>query len=98
MCVCMCVCVGDSSATVSGDQLMGEDPETQPASAIWCLTVRDGLIVAGCGNGRIEVCTVLSAPVFVIHLGLRTAHGVQPQLCSWDYASVKGRSAGVMQM
>ncbi|XP_070211949.1 sterol regulatory element-binding protein cleavage-activating protein-like isoform X2 [Littorina saxatilis] len=46
---------GDSPYTVSGDQLTGEEPDPHPASAIWCLTIRDGLIVAGCGNGRIEM-------------------------------------------
>ena len=59
MFTCVCVlCTGDSPATVSGDQLTGEEAEMHPASAIWCLTIRDGLIVAGCGNGRIEVCCV----------------------------------------
>jgi hypothetical protein len=47
---------GDSpGVAVSGDQLLGEDVDSHPASAIWCLTSKDGLIVAGCGNGRIEV-------------------------------------------
>ena len=29
--------------------------ENNQAPSIWCLSCRDGLIVAGCGNGRIEV-------------------------------------------
>ncbi|KAK7488750.1 hypothetical protein BaRGS_00020047 [Batillaria attramentaria] len=33
----------------------GDDSELDPASPVWCLTVKDGLIVAGCGNGRIEM-------------------------------------------
>lgn len=46
--------IGDS--TIIGDPLLAEDgSEGARASAIWCLTVKDGLIIAGCGNGRIEV-------------------------------------------
>ncbi|XP_025093802.1 sterol regulatory element-binding protein cleavage-activating protein-like isoform X2 [Pomacea canaliculata] len=45
---------GDS--TIIGDPLLAEDgSEGARASAIWCLTVKDGLIIAGCGNGRIEM-------------------------------------------
>ncbi|XP_076472128.1 sterol regulatory element-binding protein cleavage-activating protein-like [Babylonia areolata] len=46
---------GDSPGTVGSDCIGAEEPEMHPASPVWCLTIRDGLIVAGCGNGRIEM-------------------------------------------
>lgn len=31
------------------------EEDTEQASAVWCLATLHGLIVTGCGNGRIEV-------------------------------------------
>ncbi|KAL8598351.1 hypothetical protein ACOMHN_047672 [Nucella lapillus] len=46
---------GDSPGMTGSDSMGAEESEMYPASPIWCLTIRDGLIVAGCGNGRIEM-------------------------------------------
>nr|KAG5700923.1 hypothetical protein BaRGS_034208 [Batillaria attramentaria] len=45
----------DSVGSQGDNPFAGDDSELDPASPVWCLTVKDGLIVAGCGNGRIEV-------------------------------------------
>ena len=50
-------------AVFSGYVQSGSSDEGMPsvaateaaAAAIWCLACQDSLIVAGCGNGRIEV-------------------------------------------
>ena len=48
---------------MGGDQ-NSDESEPHLASAIWCLTARDGLIIAGCGNGRIEVnIKILNLPI-----------------------------------
>lgn len=46
---------GDLPVTIQHDaSLFDSDFQDNQAPSVWCMTCRDGLIIAGCGNGRIE--------------------------------------------
>ena len=55
-----------------------------PAAAIWCLACKDSLIVAGCGNGRIEVRFLFSSVVDLKQFAIDT----EPCIEEYDIAFV----------
>ena len=55
---------GDSPDTLGQDVALYErDFHETLAPAVWCMTCLDSLIVAGCGNGRIEVSALNAKPL-----------------------------------
>ena len=50
---------GSSPNTVEFDATLDSNFQNDTAPPIWCLACRDNLVIAGCGNGRIEVKTTL---------------------------------------
>ena len=54
--LCLCA-IGEESISASGNGSQGEgDIQDDVVPTIWTLSCQDNLVVAGCANGRIEVC------------------------------------------
>lgn len=52
---------GDHPSTLEHDAALFDSGfEGNQAPSIWCLSCYEGLIVAGCGNGRLEVFYLIS--------------------------------------